>query len=78
MNSATKRLSRPVVEVGRAAELLDAPLVHDRDAVGHHQRFFLIVGDVDEGDAQFLVEALESRAAILRAASCRARRAARP
>jgi len=32
--------------------LLDAPLVENGHAVGHRQRFGLIVGDEDEGDAE--------------------------
>ena len=39
-----------------AVDLLDAPLVHDRDAVRQRQRLGLIVGHVDEGDADFLLQ----------------------
>ena len=34
-------------------------MVHDDDAVAHGQRLLLIVGDVDEGDAGALLNALE-------------------
>lgn len=32
------------------------PLIHDKDAVGHGQGFFLIVGDKDRGQAQSLLD----------------------
>ena len=32
---------------------------HDRDPVGHGQRFFLVVGDEDEGDAGLMLQPLE-------------------
>ena len=44
--------ARVVVDLERRADLLDPTLVHDDDAVGHRQRFFLVVGDVDGGDAE--------------------------
>ena len=47
---------RKLVEVGRRAELGDRSLVHDRDARGDGQRFVLVVGDHDEGDADFALE----------------------
>src|SRR5207245_2996002 len=43
---------RRVVQLGRASHLLDPPAPHDRDAVGHRQGLFLIVGDVEDGDVQ--------------------------
>ncbi len=47
------------VDLSRRAALHDPPLVHDGDAIGHGQRFFLIVGHVDERDAKLLVEVLD-------------------
>ena len=41
--------------LGRAL-LFDAALVHQHDAVGHGQRFFLIVRDHDAGDAQLALQ----------------------
>jgi hypothetical protein len=49
----------PVVDLGRSADLLDVAGVHDRDAVTHRQRLLLIVGDVDERDAELTLDALE-------------------
>src|SRR5207244_5267684 len=43
---------RPLVDLGRRADLLDASGVHHRDAIGHHQRFALVVRDEDRGDAE--------------------------
>ena len=54
-----KGVFRLVVDVGRAADLLNDAVVHDDDAVAHGQRLLLIVGDVDEGDAGALLNALE-------------------
>ena len=49
----------PLIEVLRRRHLLDHPMVQHRDAVRHGQRFGLVVGDVDHGDAQALVEVLD-------------------
>ena len=48
-----------VVDVGGLADLLDDPVLHDHDGVGHGQGLLLIVGHVDEGDAQLLLHALQ-------------------
>ncbi len=47
------------VDVLGGAELFDFAAVHDGDAVGHDQGFFLVVGDEDEGYADAVLEALE-------------------
>ena len=52
-------VARVLVDLARIAELQNLSRVHDRDPVGHGQRFVLIVGHVDEGDADFTVETLE-------------------
>ena len=44
------------VDVLRTAGLFDGAGPHDRDAVAHHQRFFLIVGDVNKRDAHPALE----------------------
>ena len=49
----------PVVDLGRGADLFDVAGVHDRDAVAHRQRFLLVVGHVDERDADLALDALE-------------------
>jgi len=43
---------RPLVDLGRPADLLDASGVHHRDAIGHHQGLALVVGDEYRGDAE--------------------------
>src|SRR6478609_7296492 len=48
-----------LVELLARAHLLDAALVHDRDRVRHRQRLLLVVRDVDEGDADVGLDALE-------------------
>ena len=48
-----------VIQRDGAAKLLDAPLVHDRDPVGHCQRLFLIMRHVDDRDAQAGVQRLD-------------------
>ena len=50
---------RLVVDILRRAELEDMPRAHDGHAVAHGQRFLLIVGDEDEGDAALALNALE-------------------
>src|SRR6202011_2346288 len=41
-----------LVELTRARHLFEAALVHYADPVGHRHRFFLVVGDDDEGHAE--------------------------
>ena len=43
----------------RIGDLLDAGVVHDDDPVGHGQRLFLVVRDVDEHQAQLALEVAE-------------------
>jgi hypothetical protein len=45
-----------VVELERRADLLDHPGVEHHDLVGHGHRLDLVVGDVDHGVAEVLVE----------------------
>ena len=48
-----------LVDLARAPDLLDAAAVHDRDPVGHRERLFLVVRDVDEGRAELVLDALQ-------------------
>ena len=41
-----EEIRRPVVEIERRADLLDAAVVHDDDLVGHRHRLDLVVGHV--------------------------------
>ena len=54
-----KGVDRLVVDIGRAADLLDNAVVHNDNAVTHRQRFFLVVCDVDKGDAGALLNTLQ-------------------
>ena len=45
------RRRRCGVDLLRRAHLLDSALSQYRDLVAHGERFFLVMGDVDEGDA---------------------------
>ena len=56
---ATKALRRMLVDLGRRADLLDLALVEDGDAVAHAQRLALVVGDIDEGDADLALDRLQ-------------------
>ena len=56
MKSATKRACRGLVEIARRADLGDHRIVHDDDAVGDGQCLFLVVGDIDGGDAELLLQ----------------------
>ena len=48
-----------LVEGGRVAELLEVACVHHRDGVGHGHGLLLVVGDVDEGQADVVLDPLE-------------------
>ena len=54
-----KGVLRLIIDILRFADLLDAALVHDDDGIGHGQCFFLIVGHIDERDAQRLLDPLQ-------------------
>ena len=47
------------VELGGGALLLEDAEFHDGDAVGHGEGFFLVMGDVDGGDAGFFADAAD-------------------
>ena len=47
---------RPVVDLLRRGELLDHAAVHHRDLVGHRHRLELVVGDVDGGRLDAVVQ----------------------
>src|SRR5271166_3895790 len=47
---------RPVVDLLRRGDLLDDPLVHDQDPVGHRHRFELVMSDVDGGRSDPVVK----------------------
>src|SRR5215212_8900369 len=53
-----------VVELGGRADLLEVPVVHDRDPVAHRHRLDLVVGDVDRGRPDLLLEALDLAARL--------------
>ncbi len=50
---------RMLVDLLRGAHLKEPALVHHSDPVRHRERFFLVVGHVDEGDAHPLLELLQ-------------------
>ena len=50
---------RMLVHLRRRPDLLDLPLVEDREAIRHRQRLFLVVRDVDEGDADLALDRLQ-------------------
>src|SRR5690606_1159455 len=52
----------PVVEVDGAVDLLDEAVLHDHDACTHRHRLDLVVGDVDGGDAEALVQLADAGA----------------
>ena len=53
-----------LVEVLRRADLLKHAEVHDRDAVAHRHGLDLVVGDIDDGRAQALMEARDLGASL--------------
>src|SRR5229473_3584824 len=56
---------RPGVERQGIVDLLDAAMVHDRDAVRCRHRLGLVVGDIDRGDAEFIVQTADLAAHFL-------------
>ena len=54
-----------LVQLVRGPELLDPPLVHDRDPIGHRHRLLLVVRHVNEGDADVVLEALDEELHLL-------------
>ena len=57
MKSATNMRGRPVVDLAAGvADLLDDAVVHHGDLVGHRHRLELVVGDVDRGRADPVVQ----------------------
>ena len=63
--SATNWFDRPLVDVARRADLLDAPLVHHRDLVRQRERLALVVRHVDGGDPQLALQPLQLEAHLL-------------
>ena len=56
---------RIVEHFGRRADLFDPRLVHHHHAVGHFQRFFLVVRHQHAGHVQFVVQAAQPVRAAL-------------
>ena len=54
-----ERRARQFVELLRRAELLDPALVHDRDGVGHGHGLLLVVGHVQEGQPDLVLDRLQ-------------------
>ena len=54
-----KLRARAEIELLRRADLLDPPGLHEADAIGHGQRLLLVVGDIEDGDAEALVQLLD-------------------
>src|SRR3984893_4904390 len=59
MEAGAKRFFRRVVEFERRAHLLDDAVMHHHDLVGHGHGFDLVVGDVDGGGLQPLMQLLD-------------------
>ena len=58
-------VARVLVELLGRAHLFDPALVEDGDAVAHRQRLVLVVGDVDEGDADLALDRLQLQLHLL-------------
>ena len=59
MKPATNSVHRAVVEIERAAGLLDDAVAHHDDLVGHRHRLDLVVRDVDRRRLEALVQLLD-------------------
>ena len=51
--------ARPGIERRRRVDLLDAPVVHHRDPVGGDHGLALVVGDIDRGDLEGVMQAAD-------------------
>jgi hypothetical protein len=51
-----KSILRFIVNVLRRTDLLDIALIHNNDRIRHCKRFFLIVSNVNKGDAEFVFQ----------------------
>ena len=54
-----ERGRRLVVQSVRRSDLNNGPMIEYRHAIGHCQRFALVVGHIDDGDAEHLVDLLQ-------------------
>ena len=50
---------RVVIDLHGHVQLFDHTAIHDGNAVGHGEGLLLVMGDIDEGDAQLFLKALE-------------------
>ena len=48
-----------IIDLIRRPDLLKASVVHHSDRIRHVDGFFLIMGDIDKGDPQLLLQALQ-------------------
>ena len=60
-----KGVGRLVVDGLGVADLQNPAVPHDHDGVAHGQGFLLVVGDVEEGDAQPLLHVLQFKLHLL-------------
>ena len=61
-----KGITRFIVNILRRSDLLHQPAVHHNNCVGHCECFFLIMGDIDECDAELLLDIFSSSCISLR------------
>ena len=54
--ACNEHVARHIVQVLRGIDLLDDAILHDDDAVAHGHSLGLVVGNVDEGGSQLLVQ----------------------
>ena len=66
MKRATKGRWRALVEIVGRPHWRSSAVVHHRDAVGHRQGLLLVVGDVDERDADLALDRLQLHLHLLR------------
>ena len=65
-----KLVGRGIVEIHWRAELFDSALVEHRDAIRHRQRFALVVGDENKGDAELALQRLGHEQAAIGLECC--------
>ena len=68
--NSTKKISgehrpRPKIQIARRIELLDMAAAHQTDPIGHHERFLLVMRDIQDRHAEQLVQMLDLQLHLL-------------
>ena len=54
---SNESIFRFIIDALGSTDLLNITLIHDYDGIGHGQSLFLIMGDIDKGNAKLVLQA---------------------